>query len=138
MWGNYKQMPPLLKFFTALAVFSFVFFAYAVIQLFSFAIGSKYVSDVDWRSVTQTVVWIITGIVMPISGYMLLTRNRYARILYISFMVFVTLCQFFISGLKDESAISIILAIAQICVISAYMYLNKSVKLYFNSSNDVS
>jgi hypothetical protein len=136
---NFNKMPTLLKFLTAhaLAMSAALF---SVIPVFSFGIGNKPVSYAEWWSSGAGISASIIGIVLPISGYMLLDRNKHARIVYIGSIVFSCfLCPLLIFGLHDVFTMSNISVVAStICIFSVYLYLNKSVKSYFVSSSEVS
>lgn len=139
LWNNFNKMPSLLKFLTAHALISSAFFIFSVIPVipvFSFGISSK---QVNYWSSGAGISASIAGIVLPISGYMLLNRNKYARLIYITSIVFACiLCPLLIFGLHGESIISLVLVIVAIIgIFSAYLYLNKSVKSYFTSSDKV-
>jgi hypothetical protein len=131
-------MPTLLKFLVAHALAMSVAFIFSVIPVFTFEIGKKPVSYAEWWSSGAGISASIIGIVLPISGYILLNRNKHARIIYIGSIVFSCfLCPLLIFGLHDESIVSnISVIVAIISIFSAYLYLNKSVKSYFVSIDE--
>ncbi len=140
---NFNKMPSPLRFLTVHALISSVFFIFSVIPVVPvsfFGISSRRVSYAEWWSSGLGISASIIGIILPISGYMLLSRNKYARVTYISSIVFACiLYPLLIFGLQGESIISLILVLVAILgILSAYLYLNKSVKSYFTSRDEVS
>jgi hypothetical protein len=137
LWENFKRMPRLLKFLTAHALAMSVSFIFSVIPVVSFGIGYKSVSYAEWWSSGVGIFASIMGILLPTAGYLFLKRDRYARIVYVGSMVFISLFQFARVGLNYHSIISFILILPLIGLISAYLFLSKSVKLYFVSTDPI-
>jgi hypothetical protein len=84
MWSNFSAMPGFLKFLTAHAFGMSVLLIASVIPHGSFVIHGRPVSYAEWWSSGAGPFASFLGIILPISGFLLLRRNSRARIIYLT------------------------------------------------------
>jgi hypothetical protein len=131
LWKNFKKMPTLLKFLTAHALSASILFIFSVVPVFSFGVEGKPVSYGEWWKSGFGFIASAAGILLPMSGYLFLKRSRYSRIVYISSVVFIYLCPLAMIVSGDHVIyFFMIISFVLIALISAYLYLSKSVNAY--------
>ena len=84
MWANFSAMPSLLKFLTAHSLASFVLLVASVVPNSSFAIDGHPVSYSEWWSSGAGPLASLLGVILPISGYLLLKGHPMARVTYLA------------------------------------------------------
>jgi hypothetical protein len=84
MWSNFSAMPGFLKFLTAHAFGMSVLLVASVIPHGSFVLHGRPVSYAEWWSSGAGPLASFLGIILPISGFLLLRRNPLARIAYLT------------------------------------------------------
>ena len=130
MWNNFKAMPTILKFLTAHALFSFLFLIGSIIPHDSFSINGQSVSYSEWWSSGVGPYASSLGILMPIVGFLLIARTRYARIIYLMVISLGLIVPYLYFGKFELALVGVIV----MAVISAYLYLRPPVKEYFASN----
>jgi hypothetical protein len=86
MWANFKSMPALLKFLTAQALFSFVFFVVSVIPNDQFSINGRHVTYSEWWSSGAGPFASVLGVFGLYTAWLFLTKGQYARAWYLVFL----------------------------------------------------
>lgn len=135
LWKNFREMPWLLRLLTMQALIMVFFLVGSIFPVWSFGISGKSVTYEEWWSSGAGIFASVIGILFPISGYLLLNKNKYARPVYIGSIILMFLCQVAVFGLGDQSLLSVFIVILiVVCLFSAYLYLSKSVKEFFVSN----
>jgi len=133
MWSALKAMPKLLKWICTHALLCGFFLLLSVIPHDSFSINGHHVSYAEWWSSGAGPFASFLGIVMPLSGYLLLSRSVYGRIAYLA-ALFVALvlpyCYFGEFGM-------VLIGVLIVLLVSWYLFRKQSVIQYFSSNPSI-
>jgi hypothetical protein len=134
VWPNFKSMPLVLKFLTIHALGSAILLIVSVIPHDSFSIDGTHVSYAEWWSSGAGIGASVTGLILPITGYLLLTKHPYARPSYVAALIIAFLSPIFMANSSKYGLEYFAPSLVLVLAISAYLYLPKSVKVYFASN----
>ncbi|MGD8515180.1 MAG: hypothetical protein PVF52_06175, partial [Granulosicoccaceae bacterium] len=84
LFSEFKQMPILLKFFTAHALACFLFLIAALIPGIPFNFNGEVISFNEIWSSGVGIFTVYVGLVMPLCGWLMLNRKAYSRIIYLA------------------------------------------------------
>jgi hypothetical protein len=124
-------MPALLKYITAHAFACVVFLIASVVPHHSFAISGRSVSYAEWWSSGAGALASLLGVILPISGYLLLSRHPKARITYLVSVSISVIGSFVLLREPTSAAFGV----ALITFGMWYLYRRPSVVAYFASNN---
>jgi hypothetical protein len=132
LWRNFNEMPWLLRLLTVQALIMVLFLVGSILPVWSFGIDGRFVTYEEWWRSGAGIFASIVGILFPISGYLLLNKNKYARPVYLGSIIHMFLCQVAVFGLQGQSVLALFMVILiVVCLFSAYLYLSRSVKAFF-------
>jgi hypothetical protein len=137
MWGNFKSMPKLLKFLTAQAIACVVFFIGSVIPHGAFSIDSHPVTYYEWWGSGAGPYAAIIGILLPLSGWLMLKRSCYARPCYLGTLVVGLVLPYllFKQFRASESAYGLAaIGTATVAAVAWYLYRKETARDYFSSN----
>jgi hypothetical protein len=127
MWANFKSMPALLKFLTAQALFSFVFFVVSVIPNDQFSINGRHVTYSEWWSSGAGPFASVLGVFGLYTAWLFLTKGQYARAWYLVFLALAFVAPYPFLG--PPAYVLVGLAVVAIGALSLHRW--QSVQVYF-------
>jgi hypothetical protein len=127
MWSNFSAMPGFLKFLTAHAFGMSVLLVASVIPHGSFVIHGQPVSYAEWWGSGAGPFASFLGIILPISGVLLLRRNSRARIVYLTSIGIAMIASYLIHPEPASAAFSVFLFAFGVW----YLYRRPAVVAYF-------
>jgi hypothetical protein len=127
MWSNFSAMPGFLKFLTAYAFGMSVLLFASVIPHGSFVIHGRPVSYAEWWSSGAGPLASFLGIILPISGFLLLRRNPLARVIYLTSIGIAMIAYYLIHPEPASAAFGILLFAFGVW----YLYRRPAVVAYF-------
>ena|SRR5882724_10701383 len=127
MWSNFSAMPGFLKFLTAHAFGMSVLLVASVIPHGSFVLHGRPVSYAEWWSSGAGPLASFLGIILPISGFLLLRRNPLARIAYLTSIGIAMIASYLIHPEPASAAFGVLLFAFGIW----YLYRRPAVVAYF-------
>ena len=130
MWLNFKVMPMLLKFITGHAIFCVVF-VMSAIPGGTFKINGQVVSHSEWWSSGAGPFALVLGILMPITGVLLLQKSRYARPAYIAVASLALVLPYLFMG----QLVSAFIGFVVVGLLALYLYFRRTVLHYFASNH---
>jgi hypothetical protein len=130
MWASFKEMPTLLKFLTGHSLACIFLMILSIIPHNSFAIEGHSVSYAVWWSSGAGPFASLLGIIMPVSGYLLLQRSHRARISYLTALSVGLIAPYLLCGQFGLAAFGI----ALVAAIGWYLYGRQTVQTYFASN----
>jgi hypothetical protein len=131
MWANFSAMPGLLKFLTAHSLAAIVLLVVSVVPHDSFFIDGRHVSYSEWWSSGAGPLASLLGILLPISGYLFLTRHRTARVTYLTTASVALVCPYVAHGHPVSAALGVLM----VAFGAWYLYRRPTVVAYFASNN---
>lgn len=137
LWRNFHDMPWLLRLLTIQALIMVLFLVGSILPVWSFGIDGRFVTYEEWWSSGAGIFASIMGILFPISGYLFLDKNKYARPVYVGSIILMFLCHVAVFGLGDQSILALLIVVLiVVCLFAAYLYLSKSVNVYFADNKE--
>jgi hypothetical protein len=130
MWSAFKAMPKLLKWICAHALLCGFFLLGSVIPHDSFSINGHHVSYAEWWSSGAGPFASLLGTVMPLTGYLLLSRSAYGRIAYLAVLSVALVLPYCYLGEFWLALFGVLVVL----LISWYLFRKKSVIEYFASN----
>ena len=130
MWVSFKEMPTPLKFITGHAIACIFLLLGSIIPHNSFSIDGQHVSYAVWWSSGAGPFASVLGVIMSMSGYLLLKRSNRARVTYLMALS-VALIAPYLFWRQFESAA---FGIAIVVLVGWYLYGRQSVQVYFTSN----
>ena len=131
-------MPLILKLLTILCFAGVLFPVFAAIPGGSFGVNGQQVSYEEFWRLGGGPVFVLAGIVLPISGYTFLKRKSWGRYLFVGFFVSSIIAVLILSQFLPVYKISfadVIQYVIFIILLILYLFFDKSVKEYFNQEN---
>lgn len=127
MWANFKSMPRFLKFLTALALFTFLFFVFSVFPIESFSINGRNVTYSEWWSSGVGPFASLLGVYGLFAGWLLLAKRPHARVCYLVFLILGLVVPYLFIGPLAYTLVGLIV----VGVGAFYLYLWQGVQVYF-------
>ena len=131
MWENFKTMPMLLKFLTAHAIACIAFLFGSVIPHDSFSVNGQSVTYSEWWSSGIGIYVSILGALMAIAGYLLVSKKRFSRQIYLAVVPLGLVVPYLKFGEYTLAVVGVVITLG----IAAYLFLKASAKEYFASNN---
>lgn len=133
LWENFKKMPLILKFLTIHALACLFFLVSSIFPHNSFSVEGRAVSFLEWWTSGAGMLASIFGILLPLSGFLLIKRAPLARLFYLSSMFIGFFSpMFFLDGSKYPS-VYYLSSLAIVLLIAGYLFFGKTSKEYFTS-----
>ncbi len=130
MWQNFKSMPMILKFLAAQAIAGIMFLIGSIIPHDSFSINGQSVTHYEWWNSGVGIYVSILGTCLAISGYLLVTKNKYSRQVYLVILSLGLIAPYLKWGNYALASMGMLIVV----IIAGYLFLKASVKDYFASN----
>lgn len=131
MWENFKSMPIILKFLTAHALACIAFLIGSILPHDSFSMNGRSVTYSEWWNSGIGIYASILGALMAIAGYLLVSKKRYSRQVYLGILSFGLIAPYIKWGKYELAGFGVL----TISVIAGYLFFKASVIEYFASNN---
>ncbi len=129
--SEFKAMPLILKFLTAHALVSFIFFVAAVIPGIPFNFNGKEMSFSELWSSGIGIFTVYVGLTMPFCGFLMLKRKAYSRLIYLFILSSVLIAPY----IYWKEAVGLSFGVITTLLIAGYIYGKPSVREYFASNS---
>ncbi len=133
IFARLKEMPPFLRFvlFPYCLIGSILFIDGSFVPIVEFEIKGKQVSWFDWWIAGAGPLFVVIGFLLFISAFGFFRKKRYARLTFLSVFVVALL---FIRQFEEPTMTGILIMGILFLVVGWYLFLKKSVRLYFASN----
>lgn len=129
MYHAFQEMPMLLKFITAHALFCFVFFLAVVIPGIPITVDGEVMESSELWSEGLGLPTAAVGLAMPIAGVLILKRWHYSRQFYALILVSVLVAPY----LVWQQIVLALFGVVLSCAIISYLFINRKARAYFSS-----
>ncbi len=123
-------MPIILKFLTAQAIAGTMFLIGSIIPHDSFSINGQPATYNEWWYSGVGIYVSILGTCMAIAGYLLVTRKKYSRQIYLVVLSLGLIAPYLKWGNYTLASMGLLIVV----IIAGYLFLKASVKDYFASN----